>query len=117
MKKEKDNFLLKPKFVIMISALFIIILVLTFFFGEGGFLEIMEAQKKIADHEKRIAELENEKKRLVEVVKGLKINPLDLEKTAREKLWLMKENEVVVVIIKDKKAAASPEKKKEKVKQ
>ncbi len=102
MKKEKENTFLKPKFVIMLSALFIIILILTFFFGEGGFLEIMAAQKKIADHEKRIVELENEKKRLTEIIYGLKINPLDLEKTAREKLWLMKENEVVVVIIKDK---------------
>ena len=111
MNKEKEKSFLKPNFVIMLSALFIIILILTFFFGEGGFLEIMDAQKKIANHEKRIADLENEKKRLTDIITGLKTNPLDLEKTAREKLWLMKDNEVVVVIIKDKKKKTNKTKK------
>jgi len=111
---EKEKIFLKPKFVIMLSVIFIIILIMTFFFGEGGFLEIMDAQKKIADHEKRIAELENEKKRLIKVVKGLKINPLELEKTAREKLWLMKENEVVVVIINEKNEKIKDDKKEKK---
>ncbi len=116
MRKEKEKTFLKPKFVMMLSAIFIIILILTFFFGEGGFLEIMDAQKKIADHEKRIIELEKEKKRLTEIIYGLKINPLDLEKTAREKLWLMKENEIVVVIIKDKSKETKKTKKNDKKK-
>jgi cell division protein FtsB len=103
MKKDKEKSLLKPKLVIMLTALFLIILILTFFFGEGGFLEIVDAQKRIANHEKRIAELENEKKKLTKIITELKTNPLALEKTAREKLWLMKDNEIVVVIIKNKK--------------
>ncbi len=113
MKKDKEKTFIKPKFGMMLSALFIIILILTFFFGEGGFLEIMDAQKKIANHEKRIAELENEKKKLTDIITELKINPLALEKTAREKLWLMKDNEIVVVIIKDKKNKNNSDKKKE----
>jgi len=103
MKKDKEKSLLKPKLAIMLTALFLIILILTFFFGEGGFLEIIDAQKKIANHEKRIAELEKEKEKLTEIITELKTNPLALEKTAREKLWLMKDNEMVVVIIKNKK--------------
>jgi cell division protein FtsB len=87
----------------MLIALFILIIILTFFFGEGGILEIISTQSKIKDLEEQIHELKQEKVKLKREIQELKDNPLALEKKAREKLWLMKKNEKVVVIVKEKK--------------
>ena len=80
-------------------VLFIFILILAFFFGEGGIVEIVKARAKIEELRKNIAQLEKERDALVKEIEELKKNPMALEKKAREKLWLMKKNEKVVVII------------------
>ena len=82
--------------------MFIFILILTFFFGDSGIIEIIRTQKKIEGLQETIKQLEVEKDRLMKEIRELKRNPLALEKKAREKLWLMKKNEKVVVIVKDK---------------
>lgn len=103
MNKSKPRKFLTSKGFLMLIALFILIIILTFFFGEGGILEIINTQSKIKDLEDQIHELEQEKVKLKKEIRELKENPLALEKKAREKLWLMKKNEKVVVIVKDKK--------------
>jgi cell division protein FtsB len=109
---QKIN-LLTSKGFLMLIALLILIVILTFFFGDSGIVEIISTQNRISDLEAQIQELENEKKRLENEIRELIDNPLALEKRAREKLWLMKKNEKVVVIVKDKKAKkGSPEQKK-----
>lgn len=87
----------------MLIVLFIFILILTFFFGDSGILEIIKAKKKIEVLENTIKQLEKEKENLKVEIAELEKNPLALEKKAREKLWLMKKNEKVVVIVKKKK--------------
>ena len=77
-------------------------MVLTFFFGDSGIIEILRSQDKIAELRSDIKELEKKKITLELEIKELKKNPLALEKTAREKLWLMKKNEKVIIVI-DKK--------------
>ncbi len=96
----------------MLMVLFIFIVILAFFFGDSGIIEIIKTQGKIERLEKRIAELQAEKEKLVREIEELKKNPLALERKAREKLWLMKKNEKVVVIVgnkdkQDKKSSAS----------
>ena len=86
----------------MLVALFIFILILAFFFGEGGVVEIIGTQRKIEKLKEAISELEKERDALIKEIRELKKNPLALEKKAREKLWLMKKNEKVVVIVKEK---------------
>jgi cell division protein FtsB len=83
-------------------VLFIFILILAFFFGEGGILEIIKSRSKIESLKDDIQALEKEKASLLKEIEDLKKNPMALEKKAREKLWLMKKNEKVVVIVKDK---------------
>lgn len=82
-------------------VLFIFILILAFFFGEGGIIEIISARSKIEELRKSISELEKQRDTLIKEIEELKKNPMALEKTAREKLWLMKKNEKVVVIVKN----------------
>ena len=86
----------------MLVVLFIFILILAFFFGEGGIIEIIEARSKIDTLKQSISKLEKEKEVLAGEVQELKDNPLALERKAREKLWLMKKNEKVVVIVREK---------------
>lgn len=86
----------------MLIALFILIIILTFFFGDGGIIEIISTQSRISELEKKIESLKEEKAILEKEIQELKNNPLALEKRAREKLWLMKKNEKVVVIVEDK---------------
>ena len=113
MSKIKSRKFLTSKGFLMLIALFIFIIILTFFFGEGGILEIINTQSKIKDLEDQIQELEREKVKLKREIQELKDNPLALEKKAREKLWLMKKSEKVVVIVKDKKGEKRVPKKEE----
>lgn len=103
MSKKKKSKFLKSKGFLMLIAIFIFILILTFFFGDSGIIEIIKTQRKIEDLRETVKSLELEKERLIKEIRELKKNPLALEKKAREKLWLMKKNEKVVVIVKDKK--------------
>ena len=64
-------------------------------------MEIIHSRAKIEELRKTIAQLENERDMLLKEIEELKKNPLALEKTAREKLWLMKKNEKVVVIVRN----------------
>ncbi len=85
----------------LLLTLFMLILILAFFFGEGGIIEIIKARTRIEELRRDIAKLEKERDALLKEIEELKKNPLALEKKAREKLWLMKKNEKVVVIVKD----------------
>lgn len=86
----------------MLIALFVFILIMSFFFGDSGIIEIIKAQDRIENLKESIANLEVEKEKLTKEIEELKKNPLALERKAREKLWLMKKNEKVVVIVKKK---------------
>jgi cell division protein FtsB len=101
-KKQKGN-LLKSRGFLLLIALVAFVLILTFFFGDSGIIEIIKARVKIEELKKSIAQLEKEKEKLFKEIEELKKNPLALEKKAREELWLMKKNEKVVVIVRNKK--------------
>jgi len=105
--KKKIRFISSKGFLMLI-ALLVLILILTFFFGDGGIIEIIQAQRRIEFLEDKINKLKHEKEKLEKEITELKNNPLALEKKAREKLWLMKKNEKVVVIVKDKKDKNNP---------
>ena len=111
MKKEKnDETFLKSRGLIILILMFLFVLVLTFFFGDSGIIEILRSQDKIAELRSDIEELEKKKVVLEFEIKELEKNPLALEKKAREKLWLMKKNEKVIIVV-DKKDKDKVEKK------
>ena len=99
---KKDLNFFKSKGFLMLIALFIFILIMSFFFGDSGIVEIVKAQERIEKLKASIAELEKEKEKLKEEIAELKDNPHALERKAREKLWLMKKNEKVIVIVRNK---------------
>jgi cell division protein FtsB len=101
-KKQKGN-LLKSRGFLLLVALVAFVLILTFFFGDSGIIEIVKARVKIEKLKENIAHLEKEKEQLSKEIEELKKNPLALEKKAREELWLMKKNEKVVVIVRNRK--------------
>ena len=103
-KKVEKGPLISPQFLksrgfLLLLVLFVFVLILAFFFGEGGILEIVKSRGKIDALRKEITDLEKQKTSLIKEIKELRQNPMALEKKAREKLWLMKKNEKVVVII------------------
>ncbi len=103
MKKEKkDETFLKSRGLIILILMFLFILVLTFFFGDSGIIEVLRSQDKIAELRSDIEELEKKKVVLELEIKELEKNPLALEKKAREKLWLMKKNEKVIIVVNKK---------------
>ena len=99
-KKEKGHFL-KSKGFILLIALVAFIVILTFFFGDSGIVQIIKTRNNIDELKDNIVRLEKEREKLKEEIEELKGNPLALEKKAREDLWLMKKNEKVVVIVRD----------------
>ncbi len=110
-QKDKGNFFKSRGFVLLI-ALVAFIVILTFFFGDSGIVEIIKARNKIEELRENIVRLEEQKQKLLEEIDELKKNPLALEKKAREDLWLMKKNEKVVVIVRDEDKKEEEEKKK-----
>jgi cell division protein FtsB len=87
----------------LLIIFFLFILLLTFFFGDRGIIEIIRTKKEIRALQGSIVELEAQKRLLSSDIQQLRDNPLALEREAREKLWLMKKNEKVVVIVNNKK--------------
>ena len=66
-------------------------------FGKKGLIEIYRAQKEHNILLQEIEQLEIEKIRLEKEIEELKKNPKAVEKKAREKLWLVKPDEVVII--------------------
>jgi cell division protein FtsB len=60
-------------------------------------IEIYRAQKEQKTLLQEIARHEIEKRRLEKEIEELKQNPKAVEKKAREKLWLVKPDEVIII--------------------
>jgi cell division protein FtsB len=99
--KEKSHFSLRRKLIIAGLSFFFLVLFATSFFGKKGLIEIHRSQREYRALLKEMEHLESDKGRLEKEIKELESNPKAVEKKAREKLWLMKKDEMVLVI-KDK---------------
>ncbi|NIM91973.1 MAG: hypothetical protein GTO17_13625 [Candidatus Aminicenantes bacterium] len=100
-KKEERNKSLRKKLLVAGLAFIFFVLLLTSFFGQKGLLEISRVKKRQEALIQEIRELEKEKSRLEKEIEELKRKPEAVDKEAREKLWLIKPDEIV--IIKEKK--------------
>jgi cell division protein FtsB len=96
-KKEKDSVSFKRKLLVAGMGFFFLVLLLASFFGKKGLIEIYRAQKEYKALVQEIERLETEKERLVKEIEELKKNPKAVEKKAREKLWLVRPDEVVII--------------------
>ncbi|MDH4257654.1 MAG: septum formation initiator family protein, partial [Candidatus Aminicenantes bacterium] len=60
-------------------------------------IEIFQAQRKQKALLEKVERLEQKKSKLERDIEELRENPKAVEKKAREKLWLMKPDEIVIV--------------------
>jgi cell division protein FtsB len=65
---------------------------------EAGISATAELVRRVEDAEKRVAHLQAERCRLIEEVKGLRSDPLAIESAARQRLRMVRSDEVMVVL-------------------
>lgn len=97
MKKEKNNMSFQKKLLVAGLGFLLLVLFITSFFGKKGLIEIDQAQKEHRALVQEVDRLEQKKSKLEKEIEELEKNPKAIEKKAREKLWLMKPDEVVIV--------------------
>lgn len=78
-------------------ALFFFVLLIASFFGERGWIELYRAQRKKEILLQEIADLHRMKRDLEREIEDLQKNPKAVDEKAREKLWLMKPDEIVII--------------------
>ena len=96
--KIKKKSSLKNKFFVTLIGFFILIFIVTSFFGEKGLIEIYELRSEYKNLQKEIELLKKEKKLLENEIRELEKNPEAVENEARVKLWLIKPYEIVIVL-------------------
>lgn len=96
-KKEERNVSIRKKFLIAVLAFLFLVLIITSFFGQKGLIEISRVKKEHKALFQGIKDLEKLKSQLEREIEELEKKPEAVEKEAREKLWLMKPDEIVVI--------------------
>jgi len=95
---KKDALPIRRKLFIAAVAFFLLVILVTSFFGKKGYMDIAKARKTYRALEAELDELEARKLKLETEIRELETNPKAVEKEAREKLWLMKPDEKAIVI-------------------
>ncbi len=95
--KNKDRTETWRKVWLAAVVFFFFVLLIASFFGERGWIEIYRIQKRKQILELDIANLMRTKQKLEKQVQDLRTNPEAVEKKAREKLWMMKPDELVII--------------------
>ena len=100
MKDEarKNNASVSRKLFMAGVGFFIVVMLVTSFFGKKGYMDIYRARKSCRALEVELQRLEEQRKKLELEIRELETDPGAVEKEAREKLWLMKPDEKVIVI-------------------
>lgn len=100
MKDEarKNNTSVRRKLFMAGVGFFILVMLVTSFFGKKGYMDIYRARKSCRALEVELQRLEEQRKKLELEIRELETDPGAVEKEAREKLWLMKPDEKVIVI-------------------
>jgi len=100
-EKEIKKVSIRRRVLVAGLGFLLVVLLITSFFGKKGIIEIFRAQERHEELTKEVECLKQKKKKLERELEELEKNPKAVEKKAREKLWLMKPDELV--IIKEKK--------------
>lgn len=86
-----------PKILAAGAVFLLVVLLITSLFGKKGLMEIQRARKVYETQLREMERLENRKARLIREIDDLQRDPRSMEREAREKLWLMKSDEIVIV--------------------
>lgn len=96
--RKKPPLSLKKKLLLSSATFLLLVFLIASLFGERGLIEIYQAQKKKESLVLEKMILLAQKKKLEREIEELKRNPNAVEKKAREKLWLMKPDEIVIIL-------------------
>ena len=88
---------LKKKLFFSVAGFIFLVFLIASFFGERGLIEVYQAQQKRDSLMQERALLSERKQKLVRDIQELRDNPKAVEEKAREKLWLMKPDELVII--------------------
>lgn len=96
-KEEKNKNLFRKRLVAAALSFLFLILLIASFFGKNGLIEMFRSKKKHEILLQEVRLLEQERSKLEREIEELEKNPKAVEKKAREKLWLMKPDEIVII--------------------
>jgi len=96
-KKQKAASPFRKKVYTAGLAFLFFVLLMVSFFGKNGLIDTYKAKQKKQELIEKAEQLQEEKKELKKEIEALKKNPQAVEKKAREKLWLVKPDEIIVV--------------------
>ena len=86
-----------PRILASGAVFLLVVLLITSLFGKKGLMEIQRTRKVYATKLVEMEKLEGRKARLLKDISELERDPRAVEREARQKLWLMKKDEVVIV--------------------
>lgn len=95
-QEESSRGFKKRLFTAGIVFLFFVLLMVSFF-GKNGLIDAYKTKRRQQELVEKAEQLEKEKQGLQKEIRELKTNPQAVEKKAREKLWLVKPDEIVIV--------------------
>lgn len=96
-QRAKPPASLRKKLFLSAAGFIFLVFLIASFFGERGLLEVYQAQQKRDSLIRERALLSERKQKLVRDIQELRDNPRAVEEKAREKLWLMKPDELVII--------------------
>ena len=88
---------IRKKVLIALAAFIFLVFFIASFFGERGLIEVYQTQRKYQALGREKVRLLEQKRKLERDIQELKNNPSAVEKRAREKLWLMRPDELVII--------------------
>jgi cell division protein FtsB len=96
-KNQKSSSIFRRNIGGAVLALFFFVLLIASFFGEKGWIEIYRAQKQKEALLLEIESLKKDRDQLLRDIDKLKNDPQAVEEKARDKLWLMRSDEIVII--------------------
>jgi len=96
-KKENGTTGFRKKLYTAGLTFLFFVLIIVSFFGKNGLIDTYKAKQRKQELIEEAEQLKMEKQELQKEIKELSENPQALEEKAREKLWLVKPEEIIIV--------------------
>lgn len=96
-RKKKKSLSFRKKLLIAAVSFFFLILLIPSLFGKKGMIEIFRTQRAHRALVQEIEYLEKKLSKMEKEIEELENDPKAVEMKARDKLWLMKPDEIVII--------------------
>ena len=95
--KKKSVPAIRKRIILLGIGFVILAIFVTVLFGKKGYMDILQARKRYAALEEERTAMERQRAFLEWEIERLKTDPSAVEKAAREKLWLVRPDEIIIV--------------------